>query len=132
MKERFRALMDASAKRPGRPEAIPSCCAPPCWAAPWWPASPARRRRACPTAAYWATLSLSDCGTQGEEGIELLLSLAEVDTDTMTLLSVALDEPPVAERHDVRTAWTAFAMGSTLLLLAHGTGGGGGRRPSRR
>ena len=38
---------------------------------------------------YWATLSLSDWWTAGEEAIELLLSLVEVDTDTMSVLGVA-------------------------------------------
>lgn len=98
LKERFRALMDASAKRPGRAALLLVLCA-----ALLGGSLVACQSRApeesLPDGTYWATLSLPDGWTAGEEGTELLLSLAEVDTDTMTLLSVAPEETslPVAE-----------------------------------
>ena len=50
---------------------------------------------------YWATLSLSDWRTAGEEGIELLLSLVEADTDTVTLLRVAPEKTSLPVADDV-------------------------------
>ena len=89
LKERFRALMDASAKRPGRAALLLVLCAA-LLGGPLVACQSRAPEESLPDGTYWATLSLSDWWTAGEEGIELLLSLVEVDTDTMTLLRVAL------------------------------------------
>lgn len=98
LKERFRALMDASAKRPGRAALLLVLCAA-LLGGPLVACQSRAPEESLPDGTYWATLSLSDWWTAGEEGIELLLSLVEVDTDTMTLLRVAPEKTslPVAE-----------------------------------
>ena len=68
LKERFRALMDASAKSGPAGPPCSWCCAPPCWAAPWWPASPARRRRACLTAPTGPPCPCRTGGRRGRRG----------------------------------------------------------------
>ena len=67
LKERVRALMDASAKRPGRAALLLVLCAA-LLAAPWWPASPARRRRACLTAPTGPPCPCRTGGRRGRRG----------------------------------------------------------------
>ena len=100
LKERFRALMDASAKRPGRAALLLVLCAA-LLGGPLVACQSRAPEESLPDGTYWATLSLSDWWTAGEEGIELLLSLAEVDTDTMTLLSVAPEKTSLPVADDV-------------------------------
>ena len=84
---------------------------------------------------YWATLSLSDWWTAGEEGIELLLSLVEVDTDTMTLLRVAPEKTSLPVADDVTLGnhgdsgldgflqWAALSSYWPMVLEAEVVGG---------
>lgn len=84
---------------------------------------------------YWATLSLSDWWTAGEEGIELLLSLVEVDTDTMTLLRVAPEKTSLPVADDVTLGnhgdsgldgflqWAAISSYWPMVLEAEVAGG---------
>lgn len=88
-----------------------------------------------PDGTYWATLSLSNGWTAGEEGIELLLSLVEVDTDTMTLLSVAPEKTSLPVADDVTLGnhgdsgldgflqWAALSSYWPMVLEAEVTGG---------
>ena len=134
LKERFRALMDASAKRPGRAALLLVLCA----ALLGGPlvACPSRApEESLPDGTYWATLSLSDWWTAGEEGIELLLSLVEVDTDTMTLLRVAPEKTSLPVADDVTLGnhgdsgldgflqWAALSSYWPMVLEAEVVGG---------
>ena len=134
LKERFRALMDASAKRPGRAALLLVLCA----ALLGGPlvACPSRApEESLPDGTYWATLSLSDWWTAGEEGIELLLSLVEVDTDTMTLLRVAPEKTSLPVADDVTLGnhgdsgldgflqWAAISSYWPMVLEAEVAGG---------
>lgn len=88
-----------------------------------------------PDGTYWATLSLSDWWTAGEEGIELLLSLVEVDTDTMTLLRVAPEKTSLPVADDVTLGnhgdsgldgflqWAAISSYWPMVLEAEVAGG---------
>lgn len=85
--------------------------------------------------SYWATLSLSDEWTAGEEGTELLLTLAEVDTDTMTLLSAAPEKVRLPVADDVTLGnhgdsgldgflqWAALSSYWPMVLEAEVAGG---------
>lgn len=150
LKERFRALMDASAKRPGRAALLLVLCA----ALLGGPLVACRSELPEETktpgdaslgevpdpadladGTYWATLSLPDGWTAGEEGTELLLSLAEVDTDTMTLLSVAPEKTSLPVADDVTLGnhgdsgldsflqWAALSSYWPMVLEAEVAGG---------
>ena len=150
LKERFRALMDASAKRPGRAALLLVLCA----ALLGGPLVACRSELPEETktpgdaslgevpdpadladGTYWATLSLPDGWTAGEEGTELLLSLAEVDTDTMTLLSVAPEKTSLPVADDVTLGnhgdsgldsflqWAAISSYWPMVLEAEVAGG---------
>ena len=134
LKERFRALMDASAKRPGRAALILVLCAA-LLGGPLVACQSRAPEESLPDGTYWATLSLSDWWTAGEEGIELLLSLAEVDTDTMTLLSVAPEKTSLPVADDVTLGnhgdsgldsflqWAALSSYWPMVLEAEVAGG---------
>ena len=150
LKERFRALMDASAKRPGRAALLLVLCAAllggPLVACQSRAPEEERPPVGTPVdqlidpadladGTYWATLSLSDGWTAGEEGIELLLSLVEVDTDTMTLLSVAPEKTSLPVADDVTLGnhgdsgldgflqWAALSSYWPMVLEAEVAGG---------
>lgn len=131
LKERFRALMDASAKRPGRAALLLVLCAA-LLGGPLVACQSRAPEESLPDGTYWMvpaklewqeplerlavhmaevdgkTMELLDVGREtlvfplaGEEGIELLLSLVEVDTDTMTLLRVAPEKTSLPVADDV-------------------------------
>ena len=134
LKERFRALMDASAKRPGRAALLLVLCAA-LLGGPLVACQSRAPEESLPDGAYWATLSLSDWWTAGEEGIELLLSLVEVDTDTMTLLRVAPEKTSLPVADDVTLGnhgdsgldgflqWAALSSYWPMVLEAEVVGG---------
>ena len=134
LKERFRALMDASAKRPGRAALLLVLCAA-LLGGPLVACQSRAPEESLPDGTYWATLSLPDWWTAGEEGTELLLSLAEVDTDTMTILSVAPEKTSLPVADDVTLGnhgdsgldgflqWAALSSYWPMVLEAEVTGG---------
>ena len=134
LKERFRALMDASAKRPGRAALLLVLCAA-LLGGPLVACQSRAPEESLPDGTYWATLSLSDWWTAGEEGIELLLSLVEVDTDTMTLLRVAPEKTSLPVADDVTLGnhgdsgldgflqWAAISSYWPMVLEAEVAGG---------
>ena len=134
LKERFRALMDASAKRPGRAALLLVLCAA-LLGGPLVACQSRAPEESLPDGTYWATLSLSDWWTAGEEGIELLLSLVEVDTDTMTLLRVAPEKTSLPVADDVTLGnhgdsgldgflqWAALSSYWPMVLEAEVVGG---------
>ena len=134
LKERFRALMDASAKRPGRAALLLVLCAA-LLGGPLVACQSCAPEESLPDGTYWATLSLSDWWTAGEEGIELLLSLVEVDTDTMTLLRVAPEKTSLPVADDVTLGnhgdsgldgflqWAAISSYWPMVLEAEVAGG---------
>lgn len=134
LKERFRALMDASAKRPGRAALLLVLCAA-LLGGPLVACQSRAPEESLPDGTYWATLSLPDGWTAGEEGTELLLSLAEVDTDTMTLLSVAPEKTSLPVADDVTLGnhgdsgldsflqWAALSSYWPMVLEAEVAGG---------
>lgn len=134
LKERFRALMDASAKRPGRAALLLVLCAA-LLGGPLVACQSRAPEESLPDGTYWATLSLSDGWTAGEEGTELLLSLVEVDTDTMTLLSVAPEKTSLPVADDVTLGnhgdsgldgflqWAALSSYWPMVLEAEVVGG---------
>ena len=67
MKERFRALMDASAKRPGRAALLLVLCAA-LLGGPLVACQSRAPEESLPDGTYWATLSLSDWWTAGGGG----------------------------------------------------------------
>ena len=134
LKERFRALMDASAKRPGRAALLLVLCAA-LLGGPLVACQSRAPEESLPDGTYWATLSMPDGWTAGEEGTELLLSLAEVDTDTMTLLSVAPEKTSLPVADDVTLGnhgdsgldsflqWAALSSYWPMVLEAEVAGG---------
>ena len=134
LKERFRALMDASAKRPGRAALLLVLCAA-LLGGPLVACQSRAPEESLPDGTYCATLSLSDWWTAGEEGIELLLSLVEVDTDTMTLLRVAPEKTSLPVADDVTLGnhgdsgldgflqWAAISSYWPMVLEAEVAGG---------
>ena len=134
LKERFRALMDASAKRPGRAALLLVLCAA-LLGGPLVACQSRAPEESLPDGTYWATLSLPDGWTAEEEGTELLLSLAEVDTDTMTLLSVAPEKTSLPVADDVTLGnhgdsgldsflqWAALSSYWPMVLEAEVAGG---------
>lgn len=134
LKERFRALMDASAKRPGRAALLLVLCAA-LLGGPLVACQSRAPEESLPDGTYWATLSLPDWWTAGEEGTELLLSLAEVDTDTMTILSVAPEKTSLPVADDVTLGnhgdsgldgflqWAALSSYWPMVLEAEVVGG---------
>ena len=134
LKERFRTLMDASAKRPGRAALLLVLCAA-LLGGPLVACQSRAPEESLPDGTYGATLSLSDWWTAGEEGIELLLSLVEVDTDTMTLLRVAPEKTSLPVADDVTLGnhgdsgldgflqWAALSSYWPMVLEAEVAGG---------